>query len=118
MGEPVRAERPLWISEGELTIAQGDRLERVAVRRGTAAASPAAGPGFLRMNASGRTEWAAVNLFDAGESDLRERPAAVPGAPLPPPAPWHAKIPYAFLAVGGVLALLVLEWLLYHRGLI
>jgi hypothetical protein len=42
----------------------------------------------------------------------------VAGAPLPPPAPWHAKIPYAFLAVGGVLALLVLEWLLYHRGLI
>jgi hypothetical protein len=116
MGEPIRAERPLWISEGELTVAQGDRVERVAVRRGLASASPAAGPGFVRMSALGRTEWTAVNLFDAGESDLRERPAAVAGAPLPPPAPWHAKVPYAFLAVGGVLALLVLEWLLYHRG--
>jgi hypothetical protein len=118
MGEPIRAERPLWITEGELTVAQGDRVERVAVRRGLASASPAAGPGFVRMSASGRTEWTAVNLFDAGESDLRERPAAVVGAPLPPPAPWHAKVPYAFLAVGGVLALLVLEWLLYHRGVI
>jgi hypothetical protein len=118
MGEPVRAERPLWISDGELTFAQGDRAERIAVRRGLPAASPPAGPGFLRMSASGRTEWAAVNLFDAAESDLRERPAATAGAPLPPPAPWHAKVPYAVLAVGGVLALLVLEWLLYHRGLI
>jgi len=118
MGQPIRAERPLWIPEGELTVAQGDRVERVAVRRGLAAAAPAAGPGFVRMSASGRTEWTAVNLFDAGESDLRERPAAVPGAPLPPPAPWHARVPYAFLAVGGVLALLVLELLLYHRGLI
>ena len=70
------------------------------------------------MSASGRTEWAAVNLFDESESDLRERPAGPAGAPLPPPAPWHAKIPYAFLAVSAVLALLVLEWLLYHRGLI
>jgi hypothetical protein len=118
MGEPVRAERPLWISEGELTIAQGDRMERVAVRRGTAAAAPSAAPGFVRMSASGRTEWAAVNLFDPAESDLRERPAAVAGAPLPPPAPWHARVPYAFLAAAGVLALLILEWLLYHRGLI
>jgi hypothetical protein len=118
MGEPVRAERPLWVSEGEVTVAQGDRVERVAVRRGLASVAPAAGPGFVRMSASGRTEWAAVNLFDAGESDLRERPAAAAGVPLPPPAPWYAKVPYAFLAVGGVLALLVLEWLLYHRGLI
>jgi len=27
-------------------------------------------------------------------------------------------VPYAFLAVAGVLALLVFEWLLYHRGVI
>ena len=118
MGEPIRAERPLWISDGELTFAQGDRAERIAVRRGIATASASAGPGFVRMSAAGRTEWAAVNLFDAVESDLRAAPAAVTGAPLPPPAPWHAKVPYAFLAVGGVLALLVLEWLLYHRGVI
>jgi len=118
MGEPIRAERLLWFDEGELTFAQGDRAERAAVRQGIVASAPPAGPGFIRMSAAGRTEWAAVNLFDASESDLRERPAAVSGAPLPPPAPWHARIPYAFLAVAGVLALLVLEWVLYHRGLI
>ena len=117
MGEPIRADRPLWISDGEITFAQGDRAERIAVRGGAAAAAPPAGPGFVRLSASGRSEWTAVNLFDAGESDLRERPAAVAGDPLPPPAPWHAKVPYAFLAVGGVLALLVLEWILYHRGI-
>jgi hypothetical protein len=118
MGEPIRAERPLWLDEGELTFAQGDRAERAAVHRGVALLSPTADPGFVRMSASGRTEWAAVNLFDASESDLRERPAGPPGAPLPPPAPWYAKIPYAFLAVAAVLSLLVLEWLLYHRGLL
>jgi hypothetical protein len=118
MGEPVRAERKLWFDQGELTFAQGDRADRAAVRQGAVAASPAAGPGFIRMSAENRTEWAAVNLFDASESDLRERPAEPAGAPLPPPAPWHAKVPYAFLAVGGVLALLVFEWLLYHRGVI
>jgi hypothetical protein len=118
MGEPIRAERPLWFDEGELTFAQGDRAERAAVRRGVASSSPAAGAGFIRMSAGGRTEWSAVNLFDATESDLRERAAGPAGAPLPPPAPWFAKIPYAFLAVAAVLALLVLEWVLYHRGLI
>jgi hypothetical protein len=118
MGEPVRAERRLWFDEGELTFAQGDRAERAAVRQGVASSSPPAGPGFIRMSAVGRTEWAAVNLFDAAESDLRERPSAIAGAPLPPPAPWHAKVPYAFLAVAGVLALLVMEWILYHRGVI
>jgi hypothetical protein len=118
MGEPIRAERPLWVDDGELTFAQGDRAERAAVRQGTTSTSPPAGPGFIRMSAAGRTEWAAVNLFDASESDLRERPAGPAGEPLPPPAPWHAKIPYALLAVAAVLTLLVLEWLLYHRGLI
>lgn len=118
MGEPVRAERPLWFDDGELTFAQGDRAERSAVKRGRAASAPAAEQGFIRMSAAGRTEWAAVNLFDASESDLREHPASLAGSPLPPPAPWHAKIPYSLLAVAAVLALLVLEWLLYHRGLI
>ena len=118
MGEPVRAERKLWFDQGELTFAQGDHADRAAVRQGTVAASPSAGPGFIRMSAENRTEWAAVNLFDAAESDLRERPATPVGEPLPPPAPWHAKVPYAFLAVAGVLALLVFEWLLYHRGVI
>ncbi len=118
MGEPVRAERPLWVDDGELTFAQGDRAERAAVRQGATSTSPPAGPGFIRMSAAGRTEWSAVNLFDAAESDLRERPAGPAGEALPPPAPWHAKIPYALLAVAAVLTLLVLEWLLYHRGLI
>lgn len=118
MGEPVRAERRLWVEEGELTVAQGDLAQRVSVHGGVAVHSPPAEPGFMRMSAAGRTEWVAVNLFDASESDLRDRPAGVVGAPLPPPAPWHAKVPYAFLAVAGVLALLVLEWVLYHRGVI
>jgi hypothetical protein len=115
MGEPVRAERPMWIEDGVLTFAQGDRVERVSVRGGRSLSSPAAGPGFVRLSAAGRTEWTAINLFDAESSDLRTKPEAA-GTPLPSPAPWHAKLPYAFLAVAGVLALLLLEWLLYHRG--
>lgn len=118
MGEPLRAERPLWIEDGELTFAQGDRAERMPVARGRLSTSPTAGPGFVRFGAAGRTEWAAVNLFDAESSDLRAKKEAASGSPLPAPAPWHARVPYAFLAVSGVLALLLLEWLLYHRGVI
>ena len=118
VGEPIRAERRLWVEDGDLTFAQGDRAERVAVSRGLVPVSPSAGPGYVRFSAAGRSEWAAVNLFDAVESDFREQPEAEVGIPLPPPAPWHAKLPYAFLAVAGVLALLVVEWLLYQRGLI
>jgi hypothetical protein len=118
MGEPIRAEGRLWIEDGELTFAQGDRAERLPVGRGLVIASPSAGPGYVRFSAAGRSEWAAINLFDAVESDLREKPEAGGGIPLPPPAPWHAKVPYAFLAVAGVLALMLAEWLLYHRGMI
>lgn len=116
MGEPIREERRLWIEEGDLTFAQGDRAERLTVVKGSASASPSAGPGFVRFSAAGRSEWAAVNLFDAVESDSREKPEAGAGSPLPPPAPWYAKVPYSLLAVSAVLALLVVEWLLYHRG--
>jgi len=116
MGEPVRAERRLWIDDGELTFVEGERAERIMVARGMSASSPSAGPGFVRVSAAGRSEWAAVNLFDAEESEFREQPEAIPGAPLPPPAPWHQKVPYSLLAVSAVVALLVMEWLLYHRG--
>lgn len=118
MGEPVRAERRLWIEEGELTFAESERAERIPVSRGIGQSSPSAGPGFVRLSAAGRLEWAAVNLFAAEESDLREQEAAVPGTPLPPPAPWYQKIPYSLLAVSAVLALLLIEWMLYHRGVI
>jgi len=118
MGEPLRAERRLWIEDGELTFAQGERAERISVVHGGAQSSPSTGPGFVRLSAAGRTEWAAVNLFDAEQSDFREQEQTVAGSPLPEPAPWHAKVPYALLAVSGVLALLLSEWLLYHRGVI
>lgn len=119
IGEPVRAERPLWIDEGELTFAsEGERAERIPVSHGVAQSWPSSGPGFVSLSAGGRSEWAAVNLFDAAQSDLQEKALAVAGSPLPPPAPWHAKIPYAMLAVAGVLVLLLAEWLLYHRGAI
>jgi hypothetical protein len=117
-GEPIRAERRLWIDEGELTFSEGDRAERIPVRDGRGGATPASGPGFVRLGAAGRSEWAAVNLFDAEQSDLRERPEGAAGSPLPPPAPWHAKVPYALPVVAGVLVLLLAEWLLYHRGMI
>jgi len=118
VGEPIRAARPLWIEEGDLTFAQGDRAERLTVHRRSSPSSPSAGPGSVRISGAGRSEWAAVNLFDAVESDFRGKPDVEAGEPLPPPAPWHAKVPPAFLAVAGVLALLLGEWLLYHRGLI
>ncbi|HLY10696.1 MAG TPA: BatA domain-containing protein [Planctomycetota bacterium] len=118
MGEPVRAERRLWFDDGELTFAEGDRAERIPVAQGVGQASPASGPGFVRMSAAGRSEWAAVNLFDADQSDFREKAGSVAGAPPPAPAPWHAKVPYALVAVSGVLLLLLAEWLLYQRGAI
>jgi hypothetical protein len=117
-GEPLRPERPIWIDEGQLSLALPDRAERVAVRKGVPEGAPRAAPGFVRAFAADRTETIAVNLFDAAESDLREPEARPPGTPLPPPAPWHAKIPYAALAAAFVLALLILEWWLFHRGLI
>jgi hypothetical protein len=118
IGEPVRAERRLWIDEGELTFAEGDHVGRIPVHDGRGRSWPTSGPGFIRFSAGGRSEWTAVNLFDAEQSDLRDRPEGAAGASLPPPAPWHAKVPYALLAVSGVLLLLLAEWLLYHRGAI
>jgi hypothetical protein len=118
VGEPVRAERRLWVDDGELTFVEGDRAERIPVRGGIGQSWPSSGPGFVRLSAAGRSEWAAVNLFDAEQSDLQEKAEAVAGSPLPAPAPWHAKIPYAMIAVAGVLILLLAEWLLYHRGAI
>jgi hypothetical protein len=115
-GEPVRAERPLWIEEGELLFEQSGRVERILVRKGRAEAAPSAAPGFVRLSAGGRSEWSAANLFDAGESDLRAPAGAAPGPP--PPEPWHARVPYAALAVAVVLALLLLEAWLFYRGVI
>ena len=118
VGEPLRPTRPLWIDEGSLEIERPGRIDRVAVKAGRLLSPPAAEPGFVRISGSGRSEEAAVNLFDAEESDLRAPSESPPGPPLPPPAPWHARIPYAVLAVAGVLALLLLEGWLYHRGTI
>jgi hypothetical protein len=118
VGEPLWPERPLWIQEGDLQVAQAGRIEKVAVRQGRPVPAPVAGPGFVRLGTEARAEWAAVNLFDAAESDLRHREEAPVGAPLPPPAPWHAKVPYAALAGAAVLVLLLVEWWLFHRGVI
>ncbi len=117
-GEPVRAERPLWIDEGELLFEQDRRAERIAVRGARAEAAPRASPGFLRLSAGGRSEWAAANLFDREESDLRQPPAPAPASPPPPPEPWHARVPYSLLAALLVLLLLLVEAWLYYRGLI
>jgi hypothetical protein len=118
LGELIRPERPLWFEEGELTYTQGDRVERSRVHRGFPESPPSAGAGFIRMSAQGRSEWAAVNLFDATESDLREPEGAPEGLPLPPPSPWHARMPYAVVAAAAVLVLLLVEGWLYHRALI
>jgi len=118
VGEPLLPERPLWVEEGELAFARGDSLERAAVRGGRLLAPPRAGPGPVRISAEGRAEWAAVNLFDAAESDLRGAGPGKPGRPLPPPVPWRSRIPFAPAAVAAVLAILLVEWWLYHRGLI
>jgi hypothetical protein len=77
-----------------------------------------AGPGFVRLSTESRTEWAAVNLFDEGESDLRAKEEAPAGSPLPPPAPWYGRIPYATLAAAAVVLLMLVEWWLFHRGVI
>lgn len=115
VGEPLRPERPMGEESGPVTFSQA-RLERSEIRSGRPALAPAAEPGFVRIGSAGRSEWAAVNLFDASETDLRE-PVPVPGLPaLPPPAPWHARIPYALPAAALVLALLLAEWWLFHRG--
>jgi hypothetical protein len=116
MGEALRPLRRLWMESGELGFRYADHVERVDVTAGRPRTALSFGPGFVRASAANRTEWIAVNLFDAEESDLREPPEAPLGVALPPPAPWHAKVPYAVLAISAVLALFVLEWLLYQRG--
>jgi hypothetical protein len=118
VGEPLRQERPLWISHGELSVIQSDRDERLRVIEGQAEAAPPGQPGFVKFSASGRSEWAAVNVFNAETSDLREHDGGAPGAPLPPPAPWHARLPFALLAAGAGLLILLLEWALFQRGAI
>jgi hypothetical protein len=118
VGEPLRAERPVWIDEGELEVEAADppsRPGRVAVRGGRPLSAPPAGAGFVRIGGAGREEWVAVNLFDAAESDLREPPPSV-DPPLPPPAPWTAKVPWAVPAAALVLLLLVAEGFLFWRG--
>ena len=117
-GGPVRAGRAAWIDEGELLFEQSDRVERIPVRKGRTVDAPRASPGFVRLSAGGRAEWAAANLFDAGESDLREPPVPAAGAPPPPPEPWHARVPYSFLAAALVLGLLLVEAWLFYRGVI
>lgn len=116
VGAPLEAERPLWIETGELTLEQAGRQERVAVRNRRLDGGSVPGPGFLVARADGREEWIAANLFDAAESDLRGEPPAPPS--LPPPAPWHARVPVALPALLLVLALVVLEAWLFWRGLI
>lgn len=101
-GRPLVAEVP-WIREGAY---------RVRDARGEASLTPD-WPGIYRISAEGRDEFVAVNSFDRASSDLS---VASPGAPVPPPRPWHRRVPYAVLAAAVVLALLFLEWFLYHRG--
>ncbi|HYE99686.1 MAG TPA: BatA domain-containing protein [Planctomycetota bacterium] len=111
-GEPLRPERRLWLDEGELRVEQGTWAEAVPVRRGRPEAAPRLGSGFARISAAGRSEWIGANVFDAGESDLREPPAASAGPP--PPAPWLSRVPWAIPALAAVLLLLLLEaWLFW-----
>jgi hypothetical protein len=117
-GEPLIPERPLWVEEGDLVLSRDGREEPLAVRQGRLAAPPRTGPGLVRISGTGRSEWTAVNLFDAAESDLRDPGAGTPGRPLPPPVPWTARIPWGFAAAAAVLAILLVEWGLFHRGLI
>lgn len=117
-GEPLVPERPLWVEEGDLVLSRGGPGQVLAVRQGRLAAPPRADPGLARIGGAGRSEWVAVNLFDAAESDLREPGAGTPGRPLPPPASWTARIPWAFAAAAAALAVLLAEWGLYHRGLV
>lgn len=113
-GAPWRAERPLWIETGELLVEQGARRERLAVRAGRSDGAPVLAPGFAVARAAGREEWAAANLFDAGESDLRRPPAAA--TEPPPAAPWYRRIPVSLPALLLVLALVVLEAWCFWRG--
>jgi hypothetical protein len=77
-----------------------------------------AAPGFVRVGPEGDEELVAVNVFDAAESDLREPSDAPEPPPEPSPAPWHARIPYAVVAAAAGILLLLVEWWLFHRGLI
>ncbi len=72
-------------------------------------------PGVFAISAEGREEVVAVNGFDRARSDLSGLSSVEP-QPAPAPRPWYRKIPYAWAAVAIVLALLFVEWFLFHRG--
>lgn len=118
VGEPLRPARRLWIEEGEVSFVSSRRVDRVAVKGGVPEVSPPAPSGFVRIEGGDRWEAVAANLFDRAESDLRPPEGTPVALGPPPPAPWHARIPYAVLAAVLVLVILVGEWWLYHRGMI
>ncbi len=102
-----------WLREGAYRVvgAQGESAHPV---RGGEPIVPL-WPGAVRISAEGREEFVAVNFFDSDSSDLA-RSTAPASDPAPLPRPWFRRIPYAVLAAAIVLALLLLEWFLYHRG--
>jgi hypothetical protein len=88
----------------------GDRIHFVGERVGVYE---------LSHEQSAQRELLALNLMDAGESDLTPRaelPAYVPPAPWNPPAPPWPGTPWRMLLLGAC-ALLIVEWWTWHRRL-
>lgn len=107
-GRPLAAEAP-WIRDGAYRI----RSARGESAHPAREAFVPDWPGVYRISGQGRDEYVAVNSFDRASSDLTKVEAA---APAPPARPWYRRIPYAVLAAAVVMALLFMEWFLYHRG--
>jgi hypothetical protein len=117
-GEPLAIPLPLGVERLAVIRPDGSRLQ-LAGEQGSAAFADTRQPGVYRVEWQGGEAAFAVNLFAPQESDIRpaaELPlsAAAAGETVEPAGrarrEWWQPLGYA------ALALLVMEWLVYHRA--